>query len=139
MNMNQYQDVWFFQGCLKSHNSNKTYNITISKHDRFFRYMKPHFINEKVSGQEKVMIDSIIIEDPDKSFFDESTFCLNTIMLAKNKNNIVYGFEVAIEGLRLNKTSGSQVSYTDGKWNLSLVELVIPYCGRIEIVEREDQ
>ena len=138
MNMQLYHDYRFFRGCFESSTSGKVYKITIPKNDRFYEYMKPHFTNEKVTGQTKVMIDDLIIEDPNRIFFDESTFTLNTHMLAVDKADIAHSFNVTIKGLQLNQTPSSKTAYSDGKWMLSLYELQIPYRASIDIVEIKD-
>lgn len=138
MNMQLYHDYRFFRGCFESNTSGKVYKITIPKHDRFYEYMKPYFTSEKVTGQTKVMIDDLIVEDPDRLFFDERTFTLNTLLLATDKKDIAHSFNVTIKGLQLNKTQTSRIAYADGRWMLSLYELQIPYCASIDIVENTD-
>ena len=72
MNLTLYNEFRFINGKFVSDNSRKIYNITISKGDRFYNYMKKHFINERVEGMTQEIIDEIIIQDPDKSFFHEN-------------------------------------------------------------------
>lgn len=138
MKVQLYDEYHFFHGYFEADNSGKKYKIIIPKYDRFYKYMMPHFSNEKVVAQTNVMIDDIIIDDMDKSFFNEKTFTLNTLMLAKDKTNVVHSFSVEIKGLKLNKTRTSKIAYEDGKWILSLFELQIPYCASIRIVENTD-
>lgn len=135
MNMNQFIECRFFHGCFVADDSGKSYSITIPKYDRFYEYMKPYFSMGGVDGLTKVMIDDIFIEDADKTFFDEKTFTLKTIMLAKDKVNVVHSFDVVIERVKLNKTNTTKIAYVDGKWVLGMVELQIPYHTAIGIVE----
>ena len=39
--------------------------------DRFYIYMKPHIIKEKVESLTEVLIDELFISDPDNRFFNE--------------------------------------------------------------------
>ena len=98
--------------------------------------MKPHFIDEGVIEQTPEMIDEIYIEDSDKSFFNEGSFSLDTIMYGIDKNEVVYSFTVLIKGLKLNQTTSSKVRYDNGEWKLSLFELQIPYHTSIDITIR---
>ena len=137
MNLTLYKDFRFVRGMFISEVSEKSYKISIPKGDRFYSYMKKHFINEKVEGLTKEMIDEIIIEDPDKTFFDEATFTLNTDMLAA-LGNTVYAFGITIKRLKLNEINVSRKAYQDGKWILTLFELEIPYQTDIDIKELKD-
>ena len=116
MNLTLYKDFRFVRGMFLSEVSEKSYKISIPKGDRFYRYMKKHFIYEKVVGLTKEMIDEIIIEGPDKTFYDETTFTLNTDILA-TLGNTVYAFGITIKRLKLNEINVSRKAYQDGKWN----------------------
>ena len=137
MNLTLYKDFRFVHGMFISELSGKTYKISIPKGDRFYGYMKKHFVNEKVEGLTKEMIDDIIIEDPDKTFFDETTITLNTDMVAANGNTF-YTFAITIKKLKLNEINVSKRAYQDGKWLLKLFELQIPYQTDIDIKEIKD-
>lgn len=136
MNMRLFTKYYFSQSFFVSETSGKKYKITIPKGDRFYEYMKPHFIDEGVIEQTPEMIDEIYIEDSDKSFFNEGSFSLDTIMYGIDKNEVVYSFTVLIKGLKLNQTTSSKVRYDNGEWKLSLFELQIPYHTSIDITIR---
>lgn len=137
MNMNAYSDYRFFRSKFLSESSEKVYNVTIAKDDRFFTYMKKYFIKGKVQGQTHEPIDEIVIEDPDKTFFSETSFTLDSDMLA-SKGDVVCSFTITIKRIRLRKASTSKMSYKDGKWILNLYELEIPYKAVIDIKEKEN-
>ena len=138
MDLSFYKEYRFIHGKFVSDSSGKTYSITMPKGDRFYDYMRKHFINEKVEGLTREMIDDIFIEDPDKSFFDENTFTLVTDMLA-TKGNIVHSFAIVIKRLRLDEIDVSKKTYENGRWILNLCRLVIPYSTDIDIKEVKDE
>ena len=137
MNLNSCIGYNFALGKLISTKSGKEYEFYIEDDDRFYIYMKPLIIKEKVDGLTEILIDKLFITDPDKTFFDEKTFTLDTIMLATNKHNIACAYSVVIKGVRIINLSTWQ--YEDDEWVIESCKLEIPYKTHIAVSEVLDE
>lgn len=136
MNFNLYNEYRFTQGKLISTQSGKKYEFNLDRQDRFYTYLKPHITNGKVTGLTKLMIDTLAVKDTDKSFWDENTFSLNTIILARDNSGVYYSYEISIKNIKINRVDVSKLSYENERWICTLCEMEIPYQTNIDIVER---
>lgn len=136
MNFNLYDEYRFTQGKLISSQSGKKYEFNLDRQDRFYTYLKPHITNRKVTRQTKLMIDTLAVKDTDKSFWDENTFSLNTIILARDNSGVYYSYEISIKNIKINRVDVSKLSYENERWICTLCEMEIPYQTNIDIVER---
>lgn len=136
MNFNLYDEYRFTQGKLISTQSGKKYEFNLDRQDRFYTYLKPHITNGKVTGLTKLMIDTLAVKDTDKSFWDENTFSLNTIILARDNSGVYYSYEISIKNIKINRIDVSKLSYENESWICTLCEMEIPYQTNIDIVER---
>lgn len=138
MNIKAYKEYRFAPGTLTATNTGKEYTFYISKHDRFYDYMKKHIIKEKVESLTYENIEDISIEDTDKTFFNEKSFTLSTIMLVTDQNDYVYSYALTIKNVKLKENNFSTKAYSNGSWKLGLYSLEIPYQTDIDIVEITD-
>ena len=97
--------------------------------------MKKHIIKEKVESLTYENIEDISIEDTDKTFFNEKSFTLSTIMLVTDQNDYVYSYALTIKNVKLKENNFSTKAYSNGSWKLGLYSLEIPYQTDIDIVE----
>lgn len=139
--MNLYKEYRFYNCVLISGTSGKCYKTRIPKGDRFYEYMRKHITAEKVEGQTKVMIDNVVVEDPDKTFFDDIafSFTLKTEMFVKDYADVVSSYSMMIERVELNSINVSGRAYRNSTWTLTLFELQIPYHTRFHIEENTDE
>ena len=100
--------------------------------------MKKHIIKEKVESLTYENIEDISIEDTDKTFFNEKSFTLSTIMLVTDQNDYVYSYALTIKNVKLKENNFSTKAYSNGSWKLGLYSLEIPYQTDIDIVEITD-
>ncbi len=138
MNIKAYKEYRFAPSTLTATNTGKEYTFYISKHDRFYDYMKKHIIKEKVESLTYENIEDISIEDTDKTFFNEKSFTLSTIMLVTDQNDYVYSYALTIKNVKLKENNFSTKAYSNGSWKLGLYSLEIPYQTDIDIVEITD-
>lgn len=138
MNIKIYKEYRFAPGTLTATDSGKEYTFYINKYDRFYNYMEKHIIKEKIEGLTYENIDNIFIEDVDKTFFDERSFTLSTIMLVTDKNDYVHSYLITIKKVNLKANIFSTKSYEKGSWKLGLYSLEFPYQTNIDIVEIQD-
>lgn len=138
MNIKAYKEYRFAPGTLTATNTGKEYTLYISKHDRFYNYMEKHIIKEKVESLTYENIDDLSIEDTDKTFFNEKSFTLSTIMLVTDKNDYVYSYALTIKNVKLIANNVSTKSYENGAWKLGLYNLELPWQTDIDIVEITD-
>ena len=138
MNIKAYKEYRFALGKLVATDTGKEYTFSISKHDRFYDYMEKHIIKEKVEGLSYEKIDDISIEDRDKTFFNEKSFTLSTIMLVTDKNDYVHSYALTIKNVKLKANNFSTKSYDNETWKLGLYSLELPWQTDIDIVEIHD-
>ena len=138
MNINAYKEYRFTKIKLISKQSGRVYDLRLEKDDRFYVYLKPYIVAENVDNSVKLMVDDMIIEDINKTFFEEDAFAFQAIMLAKDKNDYVYGYEFSIENVRFNHLNVSKQKYENNYLICSLYEMVIPSHTKIELSERLD-
>lgn len=137
MNLNSCIGYNFALGKLISTKSGKEYEFDIEDDDRFYIYMKPLIIKGKVDGLTEILIDKLFVTDPDKTFFDEKTFTLDTKMLVTDKQNIICAYSVVIKGVRIINSSIWQ--YEDDEWVIESCKLEIPYKTHITVSEVLDE
>lgn len=138
MDLTLYNEYRFTEGKLISNQSGKTYVFYLENNDRFYTYLKPHINAGKVSGLTRLMIDTLTIEDSNKSFFDEESFLLNAIILAKDKQDVFHAFNVTIKNIKINRVDVSKLAYKNENWVLDLFEMEIPYLTKIDVTEQID-
>lgn len=139
MNINLYKKYSFSHGSLTATDTGKEYKFSIGQYDRFYHYMEKHIIKEKVEGLSYETIDSISIEDVDKTFFKEKSFTLNTGMLVTDKNDNIQLYMLTMRNVRFSENKVSQKIYNNGFWELEKYDLEIPYQTNIDIIEVLDQ
>lgn len=125
MNLNHYKEYRFAISKLISTESGKEYKFDMEGDDRFYIYMKPHIIKEKVDGLTEILIDELFVTDPDKTFFDEKSFTLDTKMLVIDRQNIAYAYSVIIKNVCIVDSSARK--YEDDEWVVKACKLQIPY------------
>lgn len=135
MNFNLYKEFYFAEGKLTSCQSGKIYNFRLDKDDRFYSYIKPHFIAGKVSGQTKLMIDTMEIINGDGAFLNEGSFTLEAFIVAKDRNDVCTVFDLCIKNIKINNINVSRISYKNDCLILTLYEMEIPYQTTISIKE----
>ena len=137
MNLNFYKEYRFAISKFISTKSGKEYDFDMEDNDRFYTYMKPHIIKEKVEGLTEVLIDELFVTDPDNTFFNEKTFTLDTKMLVTDKKNFVYAYSVIIKDIRIIDSANRR--YKDGEWTVKHCQLQIPYKTAIDVSEVIDE
>ncbi|MBQ6994471.1 MAG: hypothetical protein IJN64_08310 [Lachnospiraceae bacterium] len=136
MNLNIYKEYKFINGKFTATKTGNEYEFSLKDDDRFYIYLKPYIINEKVEGLTHLMIDEIVISDANNTFFEEKSFTLNATILAKDQNNFMCPFTLTMKkAVKLNDIKTSKKSYRNGEWSLTLYELEIPYKTDIDIAE----
>lgn len=138
MNINLYKEYHFSHGILTATDTEKEYSFSISKNDRFYHYMKKHIIKEKVDELTHETIDNISIEDADKTFFNEKSFTLSTIMLVTDRNDNVSLYKLTVKNVNITPNNVSKNGYDNGAWKLEMYDLEIPWQTAIDIVEKAD-
>lgn len=140
MNINLYKEYHFSHGILTATNTGKEYLFFISNNDRFYHYMKKHIIKEKVDGLTYETIDNISIEDADKTFFDEKSFTLSTIMPVTDRNDNVSLYKLTMKNVNITPNNVSKKGYDNGAWKLEMYDLELPWQTTIDIdiVEKAD-
>lgn len=140
MNIKAYKEYRFAPGTLTATNTGKEYTFYISKHDRFYDYMEKHIIKEKVESLTYETIDKISIEDADKTFFDEKSFTLSTIMTVTDRNDNVSLYKLTMKNVNITPNNVSKKGYDDGAWKLEMYDLELPWQTTIDIdiVEKAD-
>lgn len=138
MNIKAYKEYRFEHRKLVAADTGKEYTFFMKPDDRFYHYMEKHIMKEKVESLTYEYIDEILIEDVEKTFFNESSFTLNTIMLVTDKSNCVQAYTLTIKNVKLKVDSSSTKSYKNGVWRLVLYKLELPGQTDIDIVKSED-
>ena len=140
MNINLYKEYHFSHGILTATDTEKEYSFSISKSDRFYHYMKKHIIKEKVDGLTHETIDNISIEDADKTFFNEKSFTLSTIMPVTDRNDNVSLYKLTMKNVNITPNNVSKKGYDNGTWKLEMYDLELPWQTTIDIdiVEKAD-
>lgn len=138
MNINAYKEYKFAHGKLVATDTEKEYSFSISRNDRFYHYMKKHIIKEKVDGLTHETIDDISIEDADKTFFNEKSFMLNTVMLVTDRNDNVNSYMLTMKNVKITPNNVSKKKYDNNSWNLEMYDLEIPWQTNIDIAEVQD-
>lgn len=137
MNLNLCKEYRFAIGKLVSNESGKEYRFDMEDDDRFYNYMKPYIIKEKVENSTEVLIDKLFITDPDNTFFNERTFTLDAKLLVSDKNNIVYAYSVIIKIVRIIDFANRK--HNEEEWVINHCQLQIPYNTVIAISEVTDE
>ena len=137
MNLNLCKEYSFALGKLISNESGKEYSFDMEDNDRFYIYMKPHIIKEKVESLTEVLIDELFISDPDNRFFNEKTFTLDAKLLVTDKKDMVYAYSVIIKRVRIIDSVNKK--YNDEEWTINHCQLQIPYNTAIAISEITDE
>jgi len=135
MNLNVCKEYRLSSIKFVSNDTEKEYEVTLDRHDRFYGYMKPHIIKEQIKSLTPIMIDEISIKDPDKTFFAEKTFTLRAVLLVTDKCDVVSSYSFVMKRLSIKNVGVSRIKYEDGMWILTLYELQIPYHTDIDIEE----
>lgn len=140
MNINLYKEYHFSHGILTATDTEKKYSFSISKNDRFYHYMKKHIIKEKVDGLTHETIDNISIEDADKTFFNEKSFTLSTLMPVTDRNDNVSLYKLTMKNVNITPNNVSKKGYDNGAWKLEMYDLELPWKTTIDIdiVEKAD-
>ncbi len=140
MNINLYKEYHFSHGILTATDTEKKYSFSISKNDRFYHYMKNHIIKEKVDGLTHETIDNISIEDADKTFFNEKSFTLSTLMPVTDRNDNVSLYKLTMKNVNITPNNVSKKGYDNGAWKLEMYDLELPWQTTIDIdiVEKAD-
>ena len=140
MNINLYKEYHFSHGILTATDTEKKYSFSISKNDRFYHYMKKHIIKEKVDGLTHETIDNISIEDADKTFFNEKSFTLSTLMPVTDRNDNVSLYKLTMKNVNITPNNVSKKGYDNGAWKLEMYDLELPWQTTIDIdiVEKVD-
>ncbi len=140
MNINLYKEYHFSHGILTATDTEKKYSFSISKNDRFYHYMKKHIIKEKVDGLTHETIDNISIEDADKTFFNEKSFTLSTLMPVTDRNDNVSLYKLTMKNVNITSNNVSKKGYDNGAWKLEMYDLELPWQTTIDIdiVEKAD-
>ena len=138
MNLNVYKEYRFSHGTLISTHTSDIYQFSISQNDRFYKYMKQHIINEKVSASTNIKIGELTILDLDNTFFSHPIFDLETILLVTDKSNFVSAYALSIPNVRIVPDSTSKREYIHGYWQLTLYDLEIPYPTEFDIEETKN-
>lgn len=140
MHINLYKEYHFSHGILTATDTEKEYSFSISKNDRFYHYMKKHIIKEKVDELTHETIDNISIDDADKTFFNEKSFTLSTIMLVTDRNDNVSLYKLTVKNVNITPNNVSKNGYDNGAWKLEMYDLEIPWQTAIDIdiVEKAD-
>lgn len=100
--------------------------------------MEEHIKKEKVDSLTHETIDNISIEDADKTFFDEKSFTLNTIMLVTDRNDNVNSYMLTMKNIKITPKDISKKRYDNNSWNLEMYDLEIPWQTNIDIAEVQD-
>lgn len=135
MNINLYKEYHFSRSILTATDTGNEYSFFISNNDRFYHYMKKHIIKEKVDGLTYETIDNISIEDPDKTFFNEKSFTLSTIMPVTDRNDNVSLYKLTMKNVNITPNKVSKKGYDNGTWKLEMYDLEIAWQTDIDIVE----
>lgn len=135
MNLKSCKNYCFALGKLIADNSGKEYDIYLEEDDRFYIYIKQHIIKSKVDSVTEVRIDELVVTDPDKTFFEDKIFTLNTKMLVTNALDIMYAYDLKIKGVSMVDVDAFNRKYNDDEWSLSMCALKIPYNTKIVISE----
>lgn len=138
MNINAYKEYRFAFGKLVATDTGKEYSFSISRKDRFYHYMEEHIKKEKVDSLTHETIDNISIEDADKTFFDEKSFILNTIMLVTDRNDNVNSYMLTMKNIKITPKDISKKRYDNNSWKLEMYDLEIPWQTNIDIAEVQD-
>lgn len=140
MNINLYKEYHFSHGILTATDTEKKYSFSISKNDRFYHYMKNYIIKEKVDGLTHETIDNISIEDADKTFFNEKSFTLSTLMPVTDRNDNVSLYKLTMKNVNITPNNVSKKGYDNGAWKLEMYDLELPWQTTIDIdiVEKAD-
>jgi len=138
MNIKAYKEYRFALGRLTASKSGKEYEFHIGRNDRFYHYMEKHIIKGKVDGLSYENIDDIAIIDPDKTFFDETSFTLCADVLVTDKDDTIHSYTLTIKNVKLKANDYSTKSYENGTWKLGLYSLELPYQTNIDIIEVQD-
>lgn len=140
MNINLYKEYHFSHGILTATDTEKKYSFSISKNDRFYHYTKKHIIKETVDGLTHETIDNISIEDADKTFFNEKSFTLSTLMPVTDRNDNVSLYKLTMKNVNITPNNVSKKGYDNGAWKLEMYDLELPWQTTIDIdiVEKAD-
>ena len=136
MNLDLYKEYRFTQANLTSTQSGKIYNCRFDRNDRFYSYLKPYIKTGGVLELTNLMIDMLVIENFDETFFEEKSFTFNAIILAKDKEDIVWSYDITINNIKINRVNVSKLSYENKDLVLTLCQMEIPYRTEINISKR---
>lgn len=129
--------IYFKKGCFLA-SDNRTYNFDIDENDRFYQSINSYISTGIVESSTNILIDKIIITDPDGDFFQNDVFVLRARMMMENEisnNKIIKSYSIEIERVAFNDTTSIAKNYNNGKWEISLGELKIPYQTDILVKE----
>ena len=136
MNLDMYKEYRFAQANLISTQSGKIYKCRFDRNDRFYLYLKPYIKAGGVSELTNLMIDMLVIENFDETFFEEKSFTFNAIILAKDKQDCVWSYNININNIKINRVNVTKLSYENENLVFTLCQMEIPYRTKIDIVER---
>ena len=137
--MNLSKEYKLIQCKLLSAGTKKMYKVSIQDDDRFYHYIRPFIIKEKVEGETTFLIDELIVKDCDKTFFEEKQFLFEAILLIEEEkeNFVAYSF-VFDKAISLDVIGTSKREYKNDIWKLTLHGLKVPYNTNVIITEIQD-
>lgn len=138
--MNLSKEYKLIQCKFISTKTNKMYEASIQDDDRFYNYIRPFIIKEKVAGETTFLIDELIVKDCDKTFFEEKQFLFEAILLVEEEkdNYIAYSFKIS-KAISFDVIGTSKREYKNNMWKLTLHGLKVPYNTDVEICELVDE
>ena len=131
------ETIYFKKGIFTGDN-NTIYDFVISENDRFYHYIKPYIEKGMVESATPFPIDRIVITDINKTFFENTTLTLQARMMSKvavKDAEIIISKNIKIENIAFDATKSTQRCYENGKWQINLGTLKIPYNAEIIITE----